>query len=102
MFSSGDIPLYLADIHTCSSIALKSRITHTGPVQASTCRVDGWIYDTAAAEEHLSAARCFPQSVPDVSLLLPCSGSSAWTFPMQEALHVIWQGDDVLPLQPGE
>lgn len=59
MFSSGDVPLYLADIHTCSSIALKSRITHTGTVQASTCRVDGWIYDTAAAEEHLSAARCF-------------------------------------------
>lgn len=102
MFSSGDIPLYLADIHTCSSIALKSRITHTGTVQASTCRVDGWIYDTAAAEERLSAARCFPQSVPDVSLLLQCSGSSAWTFPIQEALHVIWQGDDVLPLQPGE
>lgn len=61
-----------------------------------TQRMDGWIYETVGMEKHLSAARYFPVSLPDVSLLLQCAGSSAWTFPMQDTLHIILQGDNRL------
>jgi len=94
-FSSGELSLRLADIHMFSSTVLKLRIVHTEVLCMYLPR--GWMDLPNSWHGAVFVCRKVFSSVslPDVILLLQCSGSAAQTFPMQELL-TITQGDSRL------